>query len=527
LINLRRLTHSLLLGLVSLSLLATPQTASAADPFAFITMLPPAGMGGAWDGAIQIIPRNTGLRIEFNQAVDPATISGNITVTTSTGADAGWTAQAGWINTFVDLNSWQTLPKNTTYTVRIKGGAAGIKSATGATLAADITRTVRTDDNPVERAVDLPSHWGQSQLIQSDIYQVKVTAGLLRIVTSDLPENATLRIALESKATGEILIDEKVEAGGPVLERLLPEGTYSLLLAPNLARAVTLHGPDLEVSQAMPGIKFPDMEQFATRDERFVLQAELVNGQPAKSLAIMLGKETLAANILRADGSVAPITIDPTKLADGLYALTGLATAKDSSNQAVQARTILVDRADSFADVPSNHWARRYVEIMRHVGALNGRSETQFAPAQPVTRAEFAKMLALTLGMKPTGTELAPFEDMPDDWSAPHIDALYERGLIMGETVDGKTYYYPNRTISRAEAATIIGRLLTIADVDLEGETADFTDWDAIPTWARPSVVVLAEMKWINGFPDGRYQPMQTLQRDQAARIFSNFLGVR
>jgi hypothetical protein len=519
------MTTGILTGLLSLTLLATPQPAAAADPFAFITMLPPAGLGGVWDGDTQVIPRNSGLRIEFNQPVDPATISGNITVTTSAGADAGWTAQGGWINTFVDLNSWQTLPKNTTYTVRIKGGAAGIKSATGATLPSDITRTVRTDNNPVERAVDLPSHWGQSGLIQSDIYQVKVSAGLLRIVASDLPENATMRVALESQATGEILIDAKVEAGGPVLERLLPEGAYSLLLAPNFARAVTLHGPDLEVSQAMPGLQFPDMEPFATRNERFVLQAELINGQPAKSLAIMLGKDILASNILRADGSVAPITIDPTKLADGLYALTGLAAAKDTGNQAVQARTMLVDRADSFADVPSNHWARRYVEIMRHVGALNGRSETQFAPAQPVTRAEFAKMLALTLGMKPTGTERAPFEDMPDDWSTPHIDALYERGLIKGETIEGKTYYYPNRTISRAEAATIIGRL--IADVDLEGETADFTDWDAIPSWARPSVVVLAEMKWINGFPDGRYQPMQTLQRDQAARIFSNFLGVR
>lgn len=524
-VNLRRTLTGVLTGLLSLTLLAAP--AAAADPFAFITMLPPAGTGGAWDGDIQVIPRNTGLRIEFNQPVDAATITGNITVTTSTGADAGWTAQAGWANTMVDLNSWQTLPTNTTYTVRIKGGAGGIRSKAGATLASDITRTVRTDSNPVERAVDLPSHWGQSQLIQSDIYQIKVSAGLLRIVTSDLPENGAMRVALESKATGEILIDEKVEAGAPVLQRLLPAGSYSLLLAPNFARAVTLHGPDLEVSQAMPGIKFPDMETFATRNERFVLQAELLNGQAAKSLAITLGKDTLASNILRADGSVAPITIDPTKLADGLYALTALATAMESGNQAVQARTILVDRADSFADVPTNHWARRYVEIMRHVGVLNGRSEGRFEPQYAVTRAEFAKMLAMTLGLKPSGTELAPFEDLPDDWSTPHIDALYERGLLTGDLVDGKRYFYPGRSITRAEAATIIGRLLTIADVDLEGETADFTDWDQIPTWARPSVVVLSEMKWINGFPDGRYRPMETLQRDQAARIFTNFLGVR
>ncbi|MDF2629227.1 MAG: hypothetical protein K0R39_3058 [Symbiobacteriaceae bacterium] len=528
--NLHRPLTGVLTALLTLSLLAAP--AKAAEPFAFITMLPVDG-GVRLDGTTRVIPRNSPLRIEFSQPVDPATITRSISVTTSTGADAGWTAQPDWANACVWLQTSGTLPKNATYTVHIEGGAAGIKSTTGATLASDITVTLRTDETPVQKIVDISTQWGQSDLLQSEIYKLKVAAGPLRIVLNDLTEAQPMRVMLKSEATGEVILNEQYQAGQPSRGRDLPAGTYSLLLAPNVARAITLHGPDLDVSGLMPGLRFPGMGQWETRNQRFTLQPELLNAQATESLQVTLGKETLAQNLLRTDGTVAPLTIDPTTMEENIYLLTGVATARESGNQAIQASTFLVDRTDSFSDVAPNHWARRYIEIMHHIGVLNGRSAAQpgalpqFAPGQPVTRAEFAKMLALTLGLKPDPKSPAPFEDVPDDWSTPHIDALYAQGLIKGETVNGKVYYYPNRTIARAEAATIIGRLLTIADLDLDGETADFTDWNTIPDWARPSVVILAEMKWINGFPDGRYQPLQTLQRDQAARILTNFLGVK
>jgi hypothetical protein len=130
---------------------------------------------------------------------------------------------------------------------------------------------------PVQKIVDIPSHRAHG-LIQSDIYHIKAGAGPLRIVLSDLLADAEVRVVLESTETGEALLDEVVTADMSALERNVPADTYSLAVVPNMAGAVTLHGMDLEVSTAIPGIRFPEMEAFATRNERFSLSLELENG---------------------------------------------------------------------------------------------------------------------------------------------------------------------------------------------------------------------------------------------------------
>jgi hypothetical protein len=87
--------------------------------------------------------------------------------------------------------------------------------------------------------------------------------------------------------------------------------------------------------------------------------------------------------------------------------------------------------------------------------------------------------------------------------------------------VDGQRYFQPNRTISRAEAATILGRTLGLSLVPPEGRP--FSDWDAVPDWARGSVIALSTMGWINGMPDGTFQPGGQLQRDQTAKLLAQF----
>lgn len=46
-----------------------------------------------------------------------------------------------------------------------------------------------------------------------------------------------------------------------------------------------------------------------------------------------------------------------------------------------------------------------------------------------------------------------------------------------------------------------------------------------VPNWAKPSVFYLSHAKWIDGF-DGSFYPNNTLTRAQAAKILSRFLGI-
>lgn len=485
--------------------------------------------GPVSDGGV-IARSATELRLSFTRNIGSGTVDGNVTVTDSQGRDAGWRPGAGSGNIiyFYIPRDNGHLPKNETYTIRIKGGMGGVLSQAGVPLPADLVVTVRTKDQAYPIGVNFTSSLRQHDVIQTEIYRIQAAAGSFTISLGDWPHQGEVNVVLEDPQTPEVLLDEYFSVYGASQATVdLPRpGTYRLVLAPNLAGSISLTGQDLSVSREMPAMRWAQGEPFQTRNGRFAFAPELLNPAETGAVKVYLNDEILQEMVMTADGAITPVYLDPRQMEDGIYSAVAVAAAKSSGNRSMVEETFVVDRVDSFADVPASHWARRPVEVMYHLEILSGRGAGRFAPGEPVRRAEFAKMLALTLGLKATGFTPAPFADMRDDWSRPYLEALYEAGLIKGEVVGGKTYFYPDRTISRAEASTMIGRVLEIDDDLVPALALPFADVDQIPAWALPSVVILQEAGWISGFPDGRFMPGATLNRDQAAKMLSNFLGM-
>lgn len=108
---------------------------------------------------------------------------------------------------------------------------------------------------------------------------------------------------------------------------------------------------------------------------------------------------------------------------------------------------------------PSNvetggHWAQKYKDMAVDEGLI----PSDFAPNldAPISRQEIAAIAAPALGLK-SGDE-NPFSDTSDS----DILALYEAGIVEGTTEsDGRTYFYPQNSITRAEISTIIWRVLS------------------------------------------------------------------
>lgn len=485
------------------------------------------GSGEIADGGI--IPRNASeLRIDFSRDLDPATIPGAVTVTDSQGRDPGWGGNGSGGRTIYFYIKEQ-LPKGETYTIRIKGGRGGVKSIGGITLPADITRTLRTDDQAYQRQFSTTTAWWDHGVVQAEVYQIKAGPGPLKVHLNNWPKGGWAWVHLKDDQTKTSLMDRVFFMYGETFATVnLPrEGTYRLLVAPNEMGTISVEGPDLEMAREMPVVQLPKMALWEVRNERFDATPELVKPGDTGALRISLNEKVLHENALRPDGTVAPVSIDPNALGDGLYRLSAIARGRSSGNEGWSVRLFLVDREDSFRDVSPVHWARSYVEAMRHLGIINGRTGGRFAPGDPVTRAEFAKMIAATLGLRPANQSPAPFADMRDDWSKPYIQALWEKGLMVGEKAGSRAYFYPDRQITRAEAATILGRALEIAAIDISREAAPFPDFDQVPSWARPSVLILSYAKWLNGFPDGKFHPGERMNRDQAAKILSNFIGMK
>lgn len=180
-----------------------------------------------------------------------------------------------------------------------------------------------------------------------------------------------------------------------------------------------------------------------------------------------------------------------------------------------------------FADT-EGHWAETILSLMSYRGVINGIEEDGqlvFKPNNDMTRAEFASMLANYMQFDLSlynNMELA-FDDNDDIplWAQNPIKAMYESGLIQGRSNDdGTLTFNPYDQITRAEAMTILGRI-----VDYSGKTAElnFADTADIPEWARDSMAKLLTAGIISGYSDNTILPNNNVKRAEAVSMMYKF----
>lgn len=108
-----------------------------------------------------------------------------------------------------------------------------------------------------------------------------------------------------------------------------------------------------------------------------------------------------------------------------------------------------------FNDVFTDDWFNVAVSTMYDMDIVFGRTDYQFDPDAYITRAEFAAIAARFDSDSYSGDDL--FTDIEGHWAADQINRAAEKGWITGYP-DGT--FGPNRYITRAEAVTMINRVL-------------------------------------------------------------------
>jgi len=178
-----------------------------------------------------------------------------------------------------------------------------------------------------------------------------------------------------------------------------------------------------------------------------------------------------------------------------------------------------------FADI-EGYWGATYVDFLYNAGITTGYADGTFRPNQNISRAQFAVMLYRYLGLDEAlyaDVEL-PFADLDKigDYAIPAIKALYTEGVINGSAgVDGRLYFNPNNALTRAQAATMIGRTQAkgYASVELA-----FTDAAKIPSYAQFYIRTMAAQGIISGYADGSFRPNNNITRGQMAKILYNLM---
>ena len=197
--------------------------------------------------------------------------------------------------------------------------------------------------------------------------------------------------------------------------------------------------------------------------------------------------------------------------------------AKDDSGN-IASESIMIEGATSkpFADM-NGHWAEEYAGYLYGRGVIAGRETADgllFDPNTPVTRAEFAVLLSRWLDLDDSGAEMQSFSDADQipDWALKSINAVSSLGLIQGEKAGDTLWFKPMTPLTRAQAATILGR--TLEGGRLYADLV-FKDSNAIPDWAAPYVSLMCYMGVLNGFEDGTFRPDDILTRAQAAKLLT------
>jgi hypothetical protein len=104
-------------------------------------------------------------------------------------------------------------------------------------------------------------------------------------------------------------------------------------------------------------------------------------------------------------------------------------------------------------------WAEDAIVALIGEGIITGYPDGTFKPENPVTRAEFSKMVARAFAVRAAGEPT--FSDIKDNWAKTYIAALTEAGIVSGFP-DGT--FRPSKDISRAEMTQILIRAINLGD---------------------------------------------------------------
>jgi hypothetical protein len=200
-------------------------------------------------------------------------------------------------------------------------------------------------------------------------------------------------------------------------------------------------------------------------------------------------------------------------------------TATDASGNIGRASADLAPldtSLDPFDDT-AGHWAADYANYLYAQGISNGVATgggLSYQPDKDITRGEFALMCArwlrLDLGAY-QGVQL-PFADVDSipAWCLDGVKAMYALGILQGSAQMDGSYAYAQRSITRAEAMTMLGRMLPKG---YAGAELTFADTASIPAWAAEYVQVLVAQGVVNGTADNTLAPNASIKRGEMAKI--------
>lgn len=156
----------------------------------------------------------------------------------------------------------------------------------------------------------------------------------------------------------------------------------------------------------------------------------------------------------------------------------------------------------------------------------NGDGTFDFRPNEEITKEEFVSLVMKAMGARDVPivekTRFADDADISPEYKG-YLESAFSLGIIKGNTEADGVHINPKSTVTTAEAAMIINKII---GAKIQTSMTVFADDDQIPDSARESLTSLTELGILEK-TNGKISPNETLTRAQTAQIIMSLLEYR
>ena len=148
-------------------------------------------------------------------------------------------------------------------------------------------------------------------------------------------------------------------------------------------------------------------------------------------------------------------------------------------NEQELADIVTKEASTSYSDVEADRWSSSAIKLVSAAGVMEGTSKTAFTPSKTMDREQFvasAASLAKKLNLStPVKTEKVTFKDEASISSTYLVDIQYmaQRGIVASGATEN---FNPKQPVTRAQAATILNRMLNGAGLATPKHTTTTTE---------------------------------------------------
>lgn len=237
-------------------------------------------------------------------------------------------------------------------------------------------------------------------------------------------------------------------------------------------------------------------------------------------------KETSGVNLMATEQAFYGI-VAVKRMSDGKSSLYRMndAISVSSDNKSDIKKISVVNPDKTFDDI-LNHANKNVIEALASRNIISGKSENSFEPDSTMTRAEFATIITRGLGLEEKKASF--FTDVEvNDWYYTYVNTAYHYGIIKGVS---ETEFNPNGTITREEAAVMVGRAANLCGINTNPENfnvrnvlSQFTDYVEASDWSK-NLLAFCYKEGILSDEVMEIKPMENVTRAEIADMLYNML---